>query len=74
MPEVWAAVLDYVQEVDLAGRRRAQTAQWFDELLREAAWRLFRAGLNTQQLQTLRAAVEAGQLTAIQGVAALTAR
>ncbi|MFK7601399.1 methylmalonyl Co-A mutase-associated GTPase MeaB [Deinococcus sp. SM5_A1] len=73
VPEVWDVVLEYVQEVNLEVRRRAQTAQWFDELLREAAWRMFRAGLDPRKLQNLRAEVEAGRLTAIQGVAALTA-
>ncbi|WP_029478245.1 methylmalonyl Co-A mutase-associated GTPase MeaB [Deinococcus frigens] len=73
VPEVWEAVLDYVKEVDLAAKRRSQTAQWFDELLREAAWRMFRDGLDMQHLQRLRAEVKAGRLTAVQGVTALTA-
>ncbi|WP_075830445.1 methylmalonyl Co-A mutase-associated GTPase MeaB [Deinococcus marmoris] len=73
VPEVWNVVLEYVQEVNLEVRRRTQTAQWFDELLREAAWRMFRAGLDVRKLQNLRAEVESGRLTAIQGVAALTA-
>ncbi|GGL66948.1 ATPase/protein kinase [Deinococcus aerolatus] len=74
VPEVWAAVLDYVAEIDVTAKRRTQTAQWFDELLREAAWRTFRDSLDLHRLQQLRAEVEAGTLTAIQGVAALTAR
>lgn len=74
VPEVWTAVLDYTREVDVAARRRTQTAQWFDELLREAAWKTFREGLDSGELRALRAEVEAGRLTAVQGVAALTAR
>ncbi|MGM9321299.1 methylmalonyl Co-A mutase-associated GTPase MeaB [Deinococcus aquaticus] len=68
---VWETAERYAQEVDLGVRRQAQAAQWFDELLREAAWRAFRAGVDGAQLQALRADVAAGRLTAVQGVAAL---
>ncbi|PTA69122.1 methylmalonyl Co-A mutase-associated GTPase MeaB [Deinococcus arcticus] len=71
LAEVWAAVERYRDTVDLAAKRRAQTAVWFDELLRDAAWRAFQAGLNPARLHQLRAGVEAGRLTAVQGVAAL---
>ncbi|MFT2721297.1 methylmalonyl Co-A mutase-associated GTPase MeaB [Deinococcus sp. A31D244] len=68
---VWETAERYAQEVDLGVRRQAQAAQWFDELLREAAWRAFRAGVDGAQLQALRADVAAGRLTAVQGVSAL---
>ena len=68
---VWETAERYAQEVDLGVQRQAQAAQWFDELLREAAWRAFRAGVDGAQLQALRADVAAGRLTAVQGVSAL---
>ncbi|WP_221089247.1 methylmalonyl Co-A mutase-associated GTPase MeaB [Deinococcus aquaedulcis] len=71
LDEVWAAVERYREAVDLRAKRRAQTAVWFDELLREAAWRAFQAGVDPEQLRQLRAEVEAGRLTAVQGVATL---
>jgi LAO/AO transport system kinase len=73
VPEVWAAVEAYMATVDVAAMRRAQTALWFDELLREAAWRAFQAGVDAARLRELRAEVQAGRLTAVQGVAVLTA-
>lgn len=71
IPEVWAKVEAYAGTVDLAAKRRAQNAVWFDELLREAAWRAFLAGVDARHLRSLRAEVEAGTLTAVQGVGRL---
>lgn len=68
---VWDAVEAYRAAVDLRVKRQGQAAQWFDELLREAAWRAFQAGLDPARLQGLRAEVAEGRLTAVQGVAAL---
>ena len=68
---VWATVEAYRAAVDLRVKRQGQAAQWFDELLREAAWRAFQAGLDPARLQGLRAEVAEGRLTAVQGVAAL---
>ncbi|ACO45675.1 methylmalonyl Co-A mutase-associated GTPase MeaB [Deinococcus deserti] len=69
--EVWNAVEAYRTTVDVAEKRRTQTALWFDELLREAAWRAFQAGVDTGRLQQLRAEVLAGTLTPVQGIHAL---
>lgn len=69
--EVWEAVGKYRQAVDVAAKRRTQTALWFDELLREAAWRTFQAGVDAGRLRELRAEVLAGTLTPVQGVRAL---
>ncbi|WP_309570632.1 methylmalonyl Co-A mutase-associated GTPase MeaB [Deinococcus sp.] len=74
LEEVWGAVERYRGETEVGTRRRAQTALWFDDLLREAAWQAFRAGLDMARLQALRADVEAGHVTAMQGVAALLSR
>ncbi|WP_034383321.1 methylmalonyl Co-A mutase-associated GTPase MeaB [Deinococcus sp. YIM 77859] len=71
IPEVWAAVEAYRQAVDIAAKRRAQTALWFDDLLREAAWRAFQSGVDAEKLRALRAEVLAGTLTPVQGVRAL---
>lgn len=68
---VWDAVEAYRAAVDLRVKRQGQAAQWFDELLREAAWRAFQTGLDPARLQGLRAEVAEGRLTAVQGVAAL---
>lgn len=68
---VWDAVEAYRAAVDLRVKRQGQAAQWFDELLREAAWRAFQTGLEPARLQGLRAEVAEGRLTAVQGVAAL---
>ncbi|MCD0169062.1 methylmalonyl Co-A mutase-associated GTPase MeaB [Deinococcus sp. 23YEL01] len=68
---VWDAVEAYREAVDLRVKRQGQAAQWFDELLREAAWRAFQTGLDPARLQGLRAEVAEGRLTAVQGVAAL---
>ncbi|WP_199084087.1 methylmalonyl Co-A mutase-associated GTPase MeaB [Deinococcus sp. UR1] len=68
---VWDAVEAYRKAVDLRVKRQGQAAQWFDELLREAAWRAFQTGLDPARLQGLRAEVAEGRLTAVQGVAAL---
>ncbi|KQR28076.1 methylmalonyl Co-A mutase-associated GTPase MeaB [Deinococcus sp. Leaf326] len=73
LPEVWAAAQDYAREMDLPARRQAQAAVWFDDLLREAAWKVFRAGTSPTRLAELRAAVQAGTLTAVQAVTALLA-
>lgn len=72
IPEVWQAVQEYMRAVDVPAERRKQTAIWFDDLLREAAWRRFKAELDTTRLHDLRQKVEAGELTAIQAVAAIT--
>ncbi|WP_345460657.1 methylmalonyl Co-A mutase-associated GTPase MeaB [Deinococcus carri] len=69
--QVWEAVGAYRQAVDVPTKRRAQTAVWFDELLREAAWRAFQAGVDGEKLRALRAEVLAGTLTPVQGVRAL---
>ncbi|MFC4427441.1 methylmalonyl Co-A mutase-associated GTPase MeaB [Deinococcus navajonensis] len=71
IPQVWQAVKDYRATVDLAAKRRAQTAVWFDELLREAAWRRFQAGVDQAHLQALRADVLAGRQTPVQGIQSL---
>ncbi len=73
LDEVWAAAQDYAREVDLPRRRQAQAAVWFDELLREAAWKQFVAGTSPHRLTELRTSVQAGRLTAVQAVAALLA-
>ena len=70
---VWAAAQDYAREMDLGARRQAQAALWFDELLREAAWKAFREGTSAMRLTELRAGVQAGTLTAVQAVTALLA-
>ncbi|MBZ9749707.1 methylmalonyl Co-A mutase-associated GTPase MeaB [Deinococcus sp. HMF7604] len=71
LDDLWAAVERYRETVDLPAKRRTQTAVWFDELLREAAWRAFQAGVDPARLRELRTQVETGYLTAVQGVAAL---
>ncbi|WP_412028830.1 methylmalonyl Co-A mutase-associated GTPase MeaB [Deinococcus yunweiensis] len=71
LEEVWNAVERYVAGTDLSTRRRAQTVQWFDDLLREAVWRAFQAGVEAGHLRAIRADVAAGRLTAVQGVAAV---
>lgn len=71
IPEVWAQVQAYREATDLDAKRRAQTAVWFDDLLREAVWRRFQAGVDAGQIQAMRAGVQAGTLTPVQGVAAL---
>lgn len=71
IPELWEAVEEYRRTVDLPARRRAQTALWFDDLLREAAWRTFQAGLDGGRLRALRAEVLAGTRTPVQAVRAL---
>ncbi|GGK13197.1 ATPase/protein kinase [Deinococcus malanensis] len=72
--DVWQAVAAYRDTVDLAEKRRTQTALWFDELLREAAWRAFQAGMDPTRLRQLRAEVVDGILTPVQGIHALTGR
>ncbi|UBV43421.1 methylmalonyl Co-A mutase-associated GTPase MeaB [Deinococcus taeanensis] len=71
LAQVWDAVESYCAQVDVQEKRRAQTTVWFDELLREAAWRAFQARLDPARVQALRADVAAGRLTAVQGVTAL---
>ncbi|WP_051517437.1 methylmalonyl Co-A mutase-associated GTPase MeaB [Deinococcus phoenicis] len=71
IPQVWEGVEAYRQAVDVAAKRRAQTAVWFDDLLREAAWQAFQAGVDAERLRALRAEVLAGTLTPVQGVRAL---
>lgn len=72
--EVWQAVEAYRNTVGIAEKRRTQTALWFDELLREAAWRAFQANVDTTRLHELRAAVLATTLTPVQGIHALVGR
>ncbi|WP_194165207.1 methylmalonyl Co-A mutase-associated GTPase MeaB [Deinococcus terrestris] len=79
IPELWAAVGAYRETVDIPARRREQTGAWFDDLLLEAAWRAFQAGVDPVRLRELRGEVLAGRLTPVQGVRAalgerLTAR
>lgn len=68
IPELWTKVQEYAAQTDLQAKRHAQTAVWFDELLREAAWREFRERMGTGRLQQVRQAVQRGDLTAVQGV------
>lgn len=69
--KIWEAVDAYRNTVDITEKRQAQTALWFDELLREAAWRAFQTGVDAGRLQELRAEVLAGTLTPVQGIHAL---
>ncbi|MFC4455589.1 methylmalonyl Co-A mutase-associated GTPase MeaB [Deinococcus sonorensis] len=73
LPEVWAAVQQYRAELgpELAHKRHAQLLGWFDELLREAVWASFQAGLDPARWQQVHAAVQAGTLSPVQGVQAL---
>ncbi len=72
LDEVWAAVQDCVaDEARVQDRRRAQTGQWFEELLREAAWQALASRLDAAELGRVRAGVNAGELTPVQGVSAL---
>ena len=67
----WGAVLDHRNTLGpsgLAERRRTQTLAWFDDLLREAVWARFQQGLDPQELISVRADVEAQQLTPVQAV------
>lgn len=66
--ELWQKVEEYVQTIDLPAKRKAQTVQWFDELLQEAVWRNFQRGSDPQHLSQIRADVRSGRLTAVQGV------
>lgn len=66
--ELWEQVMAYRQHVDLPAKRHAQTAVWFDELLREAAWRAFQQGIDPARLRQVRAEVGTGRLTAVQAV------
>lgn len=68
IPEVWETVQEYSQTADIDAHRSAQTAVWFDELLREAAWRTFKEGVDAGHLRSLREKVLAGNLTPVQGV------
>lgn len=68
IPELWEKVQEYAAHVDIEARRHEQTAGWFDELLREAAWREFRERTGAGPLQQVRQAVQNGDLTAVQGV------
>ena len=72
LDEVWAAVQDCVaDEARVQDRRRAQTGQWFEELLREAAWQALASRLDMAEPGRVRARVNAGELTPVQGVSAL---
>ncbi|WP_278913862.1 methylmalonyl Co-A mutase-associated GTPase MeaB [Deinococcus wulumuqiensis] len=68
IPELWAKIQEYAATVDLAAKRRAQTAVWFDDLLREAVWRAFLAGHDPARLRELRAQVERGEKAAVAAV------
>lgn len=68
---VWEAVQAYMSTVDIAAKRRSQTASWFDDLLRELAWRNFLEQTNSERLAKLRAEVLQGRLTPVQGVRTL---
>lgn len=68
IPELWAKAQEYARAVDLPAKRRAQSAVWFDELLREAVWRAFLAGQVPERLGRLRQAVESGEKTAVAAV------
>lgn len=68
IPELWAKIQEYAATVDLAAKRRAQTAAWFDDLLREAVWRAFLAGHDPARLRELRAQVERGEKAAVAAV------
>lgn len=68
IPELWTAVEAYRKAVDVRQKRQGQTALWFDELLREAAWRVFQAGTDSERLRRLRAEVLGGALTPVQAV------
>ena len=68
IPELWAKIQEYAATVDLAAKRRAQTAVWFDDLLREAVWRAFLAGHDPARLRDLRAQVERGEKAAVAAV------
>ncbi|WP_135227928.1 methylmalonyl Co-A mutase-associated GTPase MeaB [Deinococcus fonticola] len=74
IPELWKKVQEYISQVDIAAKRHQQTAGWFDELLREAAWREFRERTGPPRMQEVRRAVQAGDLTAVQGVEKLLSR
>ncbi|MFB9992591.1 methylmalonyl Co-A mutase-associated GTPase MeaB [Deinococcus oregonensis] len=65
---VWEAVQAYISTVDIPAKRRAQTAAWFDDLLREVAWRTFLEQTDRAALARLRAEVLGGRLTPVQGV------
>ena len=73
IPELWAKVQQYAAHVDLNAKRHQQTAGWFDELLREAAWREFQRQTGTEVIHRARQAVQSGDLTAVQGVEKLLA-
>ncbi len=74
LEQVWAVVEEYLSDAGrVEGKRRAQTGAWFEELLREAAWRLFTARQPAGQLPQLRAQVQSGELTPVQAVSALMA-
>ena len=68
IPELWAKVQEYAETVDLAAKRRAQTAVWFDDLLREAVWRAFLSEQDPARLRELRAQVERGEKGAVAAV------
>lgn len=71
--EVWEAVLAHREALGeaLQDKRRAQTARWFDELLREEVWRAFQRGVGVGQLPAVRTRVLRGELTPLQGVRAV---
>lgn len=69
VPEVWAAVQEYLAAVDVAEKRRRQAGSWFDELLREAVWARF-LGERGDALPALRSAVVAGDRTPLQAAQA----
>jgi len=70
LPELWDALQDHraATAPHLHARRQAQLLGWFDDLLREAAWRTFQARHDPRTLQDCRDAVLNGTLTPVQGV------
>lgn len=67
--EVWSAVEAFTADpARVQARRQAQHSHWFEELLREAAWQAFEAGVSAEHLRAIRAEVRAGTLTAVQGL------
>lgn len=68
---LWEQVEQYLLAVDIAHKRQAQTALWFDELLREAVWKAFAASEGARGLSNWRGRVLAGEVTPVQAVRSL---
>ena len=70
--EVWKAVQAYMSDAErMQQKRHAQTGAWFEALLREVAWNAFLSGVNVNELKAVRGRVLAGELTPVQGLAAI---